>query len=83
MQNLWNVEDQRLLEQLNKEILSGTTLAIPDTFKRFHIKTYWSRDGMGAVLLQAYISAQAKKSEAQENDGGKCGFDKSLEVMLL
>ena len=26
MQNLWNIEDQRLLERLNKNILSGPTL---------------------------------------------------------
>ena len=29
MQNIWNSEDQRLLEVLKKDILSGLTLAIP------------------------------------------------------
>ena len=38
---------------------------------------------MGVVLLQADISEEAKKSEAQENSGGKCEFDKSLGGMRL
>ena len=38
---------------------------------------------MGAVLLKEYESAEARNSEAQEKEGGKCEFDKSLEVMRL
>ena len=41
MQNLWNLEYQRLLERLNKDILSGPTLAIPDPYRRLYINTYW------------------------------------------
>ena len=39
MQNLWNLEDQRLLERLNKDVLSVPTLARPYPFRRFYIKT--------------------------------------------
>ena len=42
--------------------LSGPTLSRPDPYRRFYIKTYWSKDGMGSVLLQAYISEEAIKS---------------------
>ena len=79
----WNPEDQRLMERLNKDILSGPTLARPDPSRRFYIKIDWSKDKMGAVLLQADVSKEAIKPEAQEKDGGKCEFDNSLEGMRL
>ena len=50
---------------------------------RFYINIYCSEDGMGAVLIQADVSAEAIKSEAQEKDVEKCEFDKSLEGMRL
>ena len=51
MQNLWNLDGQRLLERLKKYILSGPILARPDPSRWFYIKKYWSKDGMGEVLL--------------------------------
>ena len=83
MQKLWNSEYQRLLEWLKKDILSGRTLAIPDPSIRSFIKIYWTKDVMGAVIMQEDVSAEAIKSEAQEKDGEKCEFDKSLEGMRL
>ena len=62
MQNLWTPDDQRLLEQINKDIISVPTLTIPYTYRRFYIKTYWSKDGMGVVLLQIDDSVEAIKS---------------------
>ena len=55
MHNLWNPDDQRLLELLKKYILSGPTLARPDPYIRFYTKKDWSKDVMGEVLLQAYV----------------------------
>ena len=72
--NLWNPEDQRLLEMLKENILSRATLERLDPSRRFYIKTYWSKDGMEAVILQVDVSEEARKSEAQEKDGGKCEF---------
>ena len=83
MQNLCNLSDQRLLEQLKKEILSVPNLAIPDPSRRFYIKTDWSKYGMGAVILQADVSAETRRSEAQENYGVKREFENSLERMRL
>ena len=62
MQNLWNTEDQRLLERLKKDILSGPTLERPDPSRMYYINIDWSKDGMIAVLLQAYVSEEAIKS---------------------
>ena len=49
----------------------------------FYIKIDWHNDRIGSLLLQAYVSEESRNSEAQENYGGKCEFDKSLEVMRL
>ena len=35
------------------------------------------------MFLQEYDSAEAIKPEAQEKEGIKCGFDKTLEGMCL
>ena len=50
------------MERLNKEILSGTTLARTDPSIRFYIKIDWSKDGMGEVLFQENVSEEAIKS---------------------
>ena len=55
MQNLWNIEDLGLLERFKKDTLSGPTLEKPDLSRSFYINTYWVKDGMGAVLLQADV----------------------------
>ena len=83
MQNLFNAEYQRLLENLKKDILSGPTSVISDPSRRFYINTDWSNDGMGEVHFQADVSEEARKSEAQEKSGGKCEFEYSLEGMRL
>ena len=68
MQNICTPGDQRLLERLKKEIISGPTLARPEPSQRFYINTDLSKDGIGAVLLQVDDSVDARKSEAKEKD---------------
>ena len=63
--------------------MEGPMLAIPDPYRIFYIKADWSKDGMGAVLMQSDDSVQAIKAEVQEKSGVNCGFDKSLEGMCL
>ena len=63
IQNLWNPEDQRLLERLKKYILSVPTLSRPEPSRRLYIKTYWPKNGMGAMILQADFSEEARNSE--------------------
>ena len=60
IQNLWNPEEQRLLERLKTDILSGPNSEIPEPSRIFYTKIDWSKDGMGAVLLQADVSAEAR-----------------------
>ena len=74
MQNLWMKDYQRLLERINKDIVSGPTLAILDQSCRFYINTGLYKDGMGAVVLKADDSVEIINSEAQEKVGGKCEF---------
>ena len=67
-----------------KEIyLSGTTLPRPYPSRRFYIKIDWSKDKILAVLLKSDESEESRKSETQENYGGKCKFYESLEGMNL
>ena len=63
--------------------MAGPTLEIPEPSHIFYIKTDWSKDGVGAVLLQADGSVEARKSEAQEKDSKNCEFEKSLEGIQL
>ena len=65
MQNLWTPDDQMLLELINKYIVSGPTLERPDPYLRFYIKTYWSKDLMVVVLLQADELVESINLEAQ------------------
>ena len=53
-------------------------LEILDPYWRFYIKTDWSKDGMGVVLLQVDDSLEVINLDAQEEAGGKCGFEKYL-----
>ena len=46
--------------------MAGPTLERQDPSRRFYIKTDWSKDGMGAVILQAYDLAETSNAEAQE-----------------
>ena len=54
--NQWTPDYQRLLEYLNKDIISGPNLEIPDPYQRFYINTYCFKYGIGGVLLQEYDS---------------------------
>ena len=58
MQNLWIPKDQRLLERLKDDIVAGPTLARPDPYQIIYIKTDWSKDRMGVVLMQSYYSVE-------------------------
>ena len=78
IQKLWNLEDQRLLERLNNDFLSRTTLEIPDPRIRVYIKTDCSNDGMGEVFLKEDVSEESRELEAQEKYGGKYEFKKLL-----
>jgi hypothetical protein len=50
---LWMKECDDLLVCLKEEILEDHLLARADSTKQFYLKTYWPKDGTGAVLLQS------------------------------
>ena len=72
-----------LLEELREDILSEPVLARPDPDRRFYLKTDWSKDGMGAVLLQAEDTPEACKAEDEEARGEPCSFDKTRAGLRL
>jgi hypothetical protein len=72
----WTPEYEALLVCLKEEILEGPLLARVDSSKRFYLKTDWSKDGMGAVLLQAEDTPVSIAAERTEDDGGMFTFDR-------
>jgi len=75
MTSLWTSEHETLLEDLKANVLARPTLARPDNSCHYYLKTYWSKDKMGAVLVQADDSPESREAEAEERAGGKCAFD--------
>ena len=74
MTALWGPQEEALLEELKQAIVEGPMLARPDPSRRFYVKTDWSKEGIGAVLLQAEDTPEARKAEREEIEGGKCEF---------
>ena len=62
---------------------SRPTVVRPYPYRIFYINIDCSTDGMGAVILKADVSEEARNTEAQEKDGEDCEFDKPLEGMRL
>lgn len=83
VQELWEDADDKLLEDLKQAILDGPVLKRPDYNKRFYLKTDWSKHAMGAALLQAEDSDEAREAERQETQDHKCRFDKTLGQLRL
>ena len=51
---LWTEEDADLLQELTEELIdSPCVLKRPDYNRRFYVKTDWSKNGSGMVILQA------------------------------
>ena len=83
MTALWTSAHSDLLEALKSEIISGPVLARPDPERRFYVKTDWSKDGIGAVLLQADDTDKSREAEATEASGGPCLFDRTKKGLRL
>lgn len=83
MAELWTDECEALLTDMKRQVLAGPVLARPDPRRRFYLKTDWSKDGMGAVLLQADDSEEARAAEEREKHGGRCEFDCSASGLCL
>ena len=75
MTELWTTQHDEILAQLKKDVIAGPILARSDPSRHFYLKTDWSKDKMGAVLLLADDSPTASTAEDRERAGGKCDFD--------
>jgi hypothetical protein len=80
---LWSDSDDKLLQQLKRDILDGPVMKRPDPNRRFYLKTDWSAEAQGAVLLQAGCSTEEEDAMMREVKGGKCEFDKTVNGLRL
>ncbi len=80
---LWLEEHQALFEKLKQAVLDGPVLQRPDPSRPFVLKTDWSRLAMGACLLQAEDTPEARAAEQRMQEGGKCEFDTSVSGLRL
>ena len=72
----WQKEHDTLFEELKNDILSKPVLQRPNPYRRFYIKTDWSKWSKAAVLLQADPNDEkANLAEEIEHQGGPCFFD--------
>lgn len=71
----WTESDNKLLEELKMDILKEPILQRPNPNLRFYLKTDWSKNAMGAALLQPAPSAEALESMNREIKGETCNFD--------
>jgi hypothetical protein len=68
---------------LKQEILNGPVLKRPNWNRRFYLKTDWSKNAMGAVVLQADCTPEAEEAIQRELEGGAWEFDKTLSGLRL
>jgi hypothetical protein len=80
---LWATECGDLLVCLKEEILAAPLLAQDDSTKRFYLKTDWSKDDMGDVLLLAEVSDASVSAVLAGDAGGPCMFDRTRKGMRL
>jgi RNase H-like domain found in reverse transcriptase/Integrase zinc binding domain/Reverse transcriptase (RNA-dependent DNA polymerase) len=72
----WTNDDDDILSDLKESILSAPILRRPNSALRFYLKTDWSKDAMGAALLQPDEDDQvALEAMMNEVSGNKCVFD--------
>ena len=83
MTTLWQQAHDTILAQLKNDIIAGPVLARPDPSRRFYLKMDWSKEKMGAVLLQADTTPPAQAAETRERNGGRCEFDRTKSGIRL
>ncbi len=83
LQNQWTEEDDELLEELKQAILDTPVLKRPVPNRRFYLKTDWSCNAQGAVLLQAGCSEEEEAALQRELNGGDCEFEKTMGGLRL
>jgi hypothetical protein len=79
----WTDEDDELLKKLKQAILDNPVLKRPVPNRRFYLKTNWSCNAQGAVLLQAGCSEEEEAALNREIDRGAFEFEKTMGGLRL
>jgi RNase H-like domain found in reverse transcriptase len=64
----WLPPHKKHFRELVDKVISGPTLQRPDTSRRLYVKTDWSKDGIGAVLLQANTNCCSRTNHRHSHD---------------
>jgi hypothetical protein len=83
LQAQWTDEDDELLEELKQAMLDNPVLKRPVPNRRFYLKTNWSCNAQGAVLLQAGCSEEEEAALNREIDRGAFEFEKTMGGLRL
>jgi hypothetical protein len=83
LKKLWIDDNDSQLEEMKQAILDGPVLKRPVPNRRFFLKTDWSANAQGAVLLQAGCSEEEEVASTREIDGGNCKFKKTIGGLRL
>jgi hypothetical protein len=80
---LWTQECDDLLVCQKEDILEIPLLARADSTNCFYLKTDWSKDIMGTILLQAEDSDVNATTVLSEEAGGPCLFGRAKSGLRL
>ena len=83
LQAQWTKEDDELLEELKQAILDNPVLKRPVPKRIFYLKTDWSCNAQGAVLLQAGWTEKEEAALNRELEGGACKFEMTMGGLQL
>ena len=79
----WTISLIDLFEDLKVSITSSPILAKYDKSKPTFLKTDWSAEGMGWILMQPADDNESVEATKQLQSGGKCLFDLTLKGVGL
>jgi hypothetical protein len=80
---MWTPKCEALLVCLKENILEGILLARAYSSEQFYLKTEWSKDGMGTVLLQAKYTPSSIVAARIEDDGDTKGGCRIWPIVLF
>jgi hypothetical protein len=74
----WSPSLIALFEELKKDITSSPVLARFDPSQPTFLKTDWSANGMGWILMQPAMDEDSQRAVKELKDTGECKFDLSI-----
>ena len=73
----WTPQLIRLFSELKHGVTSYPVLTCFESDKPNPLKTYWSSEGMGNILMQKYTDKEPQLASIILKDNGTCLFDLS------